>query len=144
MPRMSTFTLSWRPCLGDLIMMRDLSYCSIDNGHHNLGLAKANKNQAASRLGCHDSKPSWKETLDWKLKTYVMVVYLTLASTPLHSMVTSGLSPPKSSLTSAAICSALFSLVAFKQQFMDRSFVDFWPWTISDWTLSIRHCLFLK
>merc|ERR1712183_831341 len=34
-----------------------LTHGSIDNGHHNLGFAEANKDQAASRLGCHDPKP---------------------------------------------------------------------------------------
>ena len=36
----------------------NLTHGSIDNGHHNLGFAEADKHEAASRLGCHDPKPS--------------------------------------------------------------------------------------
>ena len=42
-------------------MIYNLTHGSIDNGHHNLGFAEANKDQAASRLGCHDPEPSVTE-----------------------------------------------------------------------------------
>ena len=40
------------------IKISNLTHGSVDNGHHNLGFTEADKHQAASRLCCHDPKPS--------------------------------------------------------------------------------------
>ena len=39
--------------------MDHLTNSSIDDGHHDFWFAQAYKHQAASRLGCHDPKPSY-------------------------------------------------------------------------------------
>ena len=91
--------------------MDHLTNSSIDDGHHDFWFAQAHKHQAASRFGCHDPKPSHivRTLISWNILTEI---HLTLDSTPLHSIVMSGISPPKSSFTSAAISSAVFPLVA--------------------------------
>ena len=51
--------------------MDHLTNSSIDDGHHDFWFAQAHKHQAASRLGCHDPKPSYMYCLDLEILEHI-------------------------------------------------------------------------